>query len=303
MQALNLHNNETMDLLRPITQEDQQFCSRFRGLAAFLFSTLAALFIPEISLGARADGYVSDVKLERQEKFREVFLFVKKPTAEKKLWDSIFNPQLSKEFRDKYREKFGQLDSESIVYQRSQTTSFDPVRDNFNSTDVRVAEQQRERRAFAEYMTKRLAEWHVDNYFKNEPSMRPVYELKETLSHMDVKVTKETKLEIQYNLTQNNIDFILSNPYLDETKMSVEMDPHSLGPSGTQENRLKLAKQLTPRTRLNNNWATIDGLTTFELLTRQTPVLTTSMAVTAKYSSNGRAEGATRYLVGMSYSF
>lgn len=273
---------------------------RPRWFICFLAGLFSAFFAV---VPARAEnGYLSDVTRERAEEFHEIFLFIRKPPAEKKLVDAIFNPQLSREFRERYREKFGQLDSESIVYQRGNFTTMDPIRYDLNRKDQRVIEQYRERRLFAEYMTRRLAEWHVDNYFKNEPSMRPVYELKETLSHVNVEVTKETKVEMHYNFSANVVDVIVDNAYLD-SKLSIEMDPRAVGPSSVQENRIVLGKQLDPRHRLNNQWATIDGLVLFEYLTRVTSTVSTSLATIAKYTSTGRAEGSTRYLVGLNYVF
>lgn len=254
------------------------------------------------SMTPRAHGYVSDITKERSERYKEVFLFVRPNAPKQPLVDSIFNPQLSKEFRDKYREKFGQLDTESIVYQSGARSSADPLSNDLNRDSEEAIALQKDRRAFGEYMVKRLAEWHTDNYFKSEPNMRPVYELKEKLSKVDVKVTKTTKLEVRYELSSNNLDFILDNPYLD-SKLSVEMDPGAFGPSSVQENRIWLGKNLTRKTRVNNNWATIDGLTTLEFIFFHHPRLSTSVASTAKYTSSGRAEGATRYLIGMNYLF
>jgi len=248
------------------------------------------------------EGYVNDIQKERQEKFREIFLYIRKPEPQKRLVDAIFNVQLSREFREKYREKFGQLDTESIIYQRASVTSADPFRHDLNLISNEVLAQQRERRAFAEYMMKRLSEWHVDNYFKSEPNMRPVYELKEKLSKVNVQVTKQTKLEVQYNLSSNNLDIIVDNAYLD-SKMSIEMDPSAFGPSRVMENKIILGKSFAPKYRLNNIWATMDGLVTLEWLTFHKPWLSTSYSTTAKYSSSGRVPGATRYLVGLNYLF
>lgn len=266
----------------------------------FLLGLFSAFF-PVLPLRAES-GYIGDVAKERSEEFHEIFLFIRKPPAEKKLVDSIFNPELSREFRERYREKFGKLDSESIVYQRGNFTTMDPIRYDLNRKDQRVIEQHRERRMFAEYMTRRLAEWHVDNYFKNEPSMRPVYELKETLSHVNVEVNKETKVEMHYNFSANVIDVVVDNPYLD-SKLSIEMDPRAVGPGAVQENRVILGKQIDPRHRVNNHWATLDGLVLFEYLTQVTSTVSTSVATIAKYTPSGRAEGSTRYLVGLNYIF
>ena len=251
---------------------------------------------------AQPHGYVSDITKEKAERYKEIFLFVRPNAPKQPLLESIFNLQLSKEFRDKYREKFGQLDTESIVYQSGARSSADPLSNDLNRDSEEAIARQKDRRAFGEFMVKRLAEWHTDNYFKSEPNMRPVYELKEKLSKVDVRVTKTTKLEVRYELSSNNLDFIVDNPYL-ESKVSLEMDPGSIGPSRVQENRIWLGKNLTQKTRVKNTWATIDGLTTLEFIFLHHSRLSTSVGSTAKYSSRGRAEGATRYLVGMNYLF
>jgi hypothetical protein len=223
---------------------------------------LLSLFFNELSWAQKAShfhGYTNNVKHEKSQNFREIFIYSYVPDKKNKLLEVIFNPQLSKEFKDRYREKFGELDTESLIYLNSRTKFIEaPSR---VPLDDEIENQKR--RDYAEYMIKRLTEWHVDNYVKTEPAVRPLYETKERLSHIEVKVSEESKLDFRYDLAANNLDLIYINPWV-ETKYGLEMDPDAFGPSTTIESKLKLEKQINSSLRIKSHTAFIDGITRLE---------------------------------------
>ncbi|GIL16665.1 MAG: hypothetical protein BroJett040_04160 [Oligoflexia bacterium] len=243
-------------------------------------------------------GYISDVKTERAERYYEIFLFVTPPPNETKLTEVIFNRELSKEFRSKYQEKFGRVDSESAVYQSSR---FD-MNENLKNRPLAIEAELKERRQFGEFMTKRLTEWHVDNYIKSKPQMRKVYELKEKLSHMEVEVTKESKMDLRYSLAGNTLDVIYDNPWID-SKLAVEMDPGAFGPSQVQENRVWLGKNLNKKTRVNTNVATEDGIFTLEFIHMFKENLAGLMGGSTYTKPEGKTPRESKVALGLSHSF
>lgn len=231
-----------------------------------------------------ADGYVSDVSKERSEKFYEIYIFASPPPKQKSLQDAIFNQTLSKEFRDKYREKFGQIDTESIVYQKNNFNMID--KDTTLSTSAET--ENSERRAFAEYMTKRLVEFHVDNYFKNDPTMRPIYEAKQKISNVEVKVGTQVKMNIRYEFAGNTLDLIIKNPWCD-AKVALEMDPSSFGPSNVEETRVWLGKDINTKLRINTNAALVDGIGTVEFVRKITPMFAGFFTVSSYFKDGDAA--------------
>jgi len=241
--------------------------------------------------------YISDVTTERNDHYSEVFLFLEPPPPVKPLQSVIFNPQLSKEFRDKYWETFGQDDTDSIAYQHGDFETFDNNKGAVSSVETLSAAREN----FAGYMMKRLAEWHLDNYIKSDPSARPLYELKEQLKNVEVNVTKETKLEMQYNLAGNTLDMIYNNPVCD-SKLSIEMDPGSIGPAPVQDEKLILVRPLRETWKVQNTWTTIDARSKLEFIKQYTPHLSSTYGASAAYGGSSFS-GESRLALGMTYSF
>lgn len=258
------------------------------GMRSFLvlFSIFIAFFAWSLSSQAALalapmDGYVSDVNAERSQKFHEIYIFSTPPPKEKNLHEAIFNQKLSKEFRQKYLDKFGQVDTESIMYQKN---NFNTI-DSNGTISVSVETEADERKQFAEYMMKRLTEYHVDNYFKNDPTMRPIYQAKEKLSNVEVKVGNQVKLNIRYELAGNTLDLVAKNPWCD-ARLSLEMDPSAFGPSSMEEARLWLGKDISKKLRVNTNATLYEGMATLEFIRVLTPTVT-GLASVSSYFKDG----------------
>ncbi len=264
----------------------------------FLFLLLSLGFTQAFgSLETASPGYVSNVAAEKAERFYEVYLFASNPKS-RSLQDMIFSP-LSKEFKERYLEKFGGVDSESIVYHSGNFSQFDQ---NFQQA-IGVEAENRKRKEFAEYMIKRLTEYHVDNYLKTEPQMRPLMEVKQRVQNIKVEVSKQVRLNIQYNFAGNNLDLIADNPWCD-SKLAIEMDPHSFLPTAPRETRIWLGKDLNRQLRLNSQVAVTDGILGFDLSRSITHwhILTTLGASTA-FKGGGTSVRETKYLVGFGHSY
>jgi hypothetical protein len=243
-------------------------------------------------------GYLHDVTEERETRFYEIFLFSTPPPKKADLQAVIFNPALSKEFRDKYRERFGQIDTESIIYQPTNFTILDENR----GASLQVEQDQDKRHAFGDYMVKRLVEWHLDNYFKTDPTMRPVYLLKEKLSTVQVEVTPTSKLNVRYNLSDNTADLVLENPYC-ESKVSLLMDPKQFGPGPLNDEKLVVEKQLTKKIRLNTSATGMDGIGRAEVIRSLRANWSTNFITTAAFKPGGVSPRESRYIIGLSHAY
>ncbi|MEZ0391251.1 MAG: hypothetical protein ACAH59_03485 [Pseudobdellovibrionaceae bacterium] len=239
-------------------------------------------------------GYVGDVEAEKSQRYYEVYLFIpQKP--EPSLKELIFNP-LSQEFKEKYRERFGGLDTESITYRS-------PSWGGASENPVVLEEETKKRKAFAEYMTKRLMEYHVDNYMKTQPQMKPVMEVKEQIQNVKVEVTKEVRANIQYNFAGNVVEVIVDNPWCD-SKLALEMDPSSFGPTDIQETRLWVSRSLSHSLRANSNVAMTDGIAAADLTrTFERYQIATSMGLSSAFNDSGTSPREVRYLLGFSHTF
>lgn len=244
-------------------------------------------------------GYLLDVKSEREQRFYEIYIFAAPPAKPPLLSEVIFNARLSKEFRDKYREKFGQIDTSTIIYQPTKFSALDENR----GAVLKVETDNKARKEFGDFMVKRLIEFHVDNYFKTEPSMRPVYELKERLSHVQVEVTKQTKVNAQYSFSDNSLDLIVDGPLFETSKITLLMNPKQFGPGPILDEKLFLVSALSKRLKVVTTATAIDGIATAELQRFLKSNWSTSTGVATAFKSGGPTARETRWLVGLGHSY
>lgn len=227
-------------------------------------------------------GYVADVRQEKNQKFYEVYLVPPQGELKVDYRAKIFSPELTQEFQLRYREQFGYIDTEGLNFAASRFTQFEENR----GRSVLVETRLRSRRAFGEYMMRRLGEWHVDNYFKSEPSMRQVYELKERLSSMQVEVGPSTQLEMRYSFADNSAELILNNPYCD-SKLRIEMDPTAFGPAGILENRVYVGKRLNKAHYVLGSVAEKDAVARIEWWNNLAFGVSTSLSASTPFRSQG----------------
>lgn len=269
----------------------------FSFLIAFLMSFMTAGELSWAKTTAPYPGYVSDVEGEKSERYVEVYLYAPQLQKEKTLHEMIFSP-LTKEFRSRYEEKFGKLDPDSILYQNS----FRESKDN-RGNSAELERLNLERRTFAEYMTRRLTEYHFDNYMNTKPELRPIMEVKEKIQNVKVEVSKDTRLNIQYNFAANIIDLVLDNPYCD-SKLALEMDPKAFGPGKMNESRLMLAKKLTTTINTRLHVTNTEG-TVYSDISKAIPkyYMSTYLGARAAYKAGGTLPRETLYLIGFTHSY
>jgi hypothetical protein len=208
-------------------------------LAIMLPLTLWAQTDPEV-VGYHP-GYVMDVEYEQTSRTEEFNIFATPPSEKKRdLKGLIFDRKLSKEFRYRYEQQFGRSSVEQNVTNPSRFDEY------FYRTSVGVTleEDSRRKSLFGEYMTKRLAEHHIDQYAKSTPELKRVYELKDRLSKVNVEVKKGYKVDMNYSLSGNFFQVRLKNPLDMDARIFMQMDPQAFGPGAVIDTRLTLGAKL-----------------------------------------------------------
>ena len=201
--------------------------------------------------------------------------------------EELWSPSLTQELKIQYRERFGQVDAGSIDLQQGPYSQLE--------------QDNQKRRDFAEYTVKRFSEVHVDDYIKTKPEMRSVYETKEKISNIQVKVSEEFRFQMKYNFAGNVVYLILHNPYCD-SRISVEMDPHAFGPTPRQETKVIVGKDIDKFLRVHSVTEQNNGITSLGLLSisqNWTRTVTTS----TYFSPVGTSVRENRLSVGLGTAF
>jgi hypothetical protein len=244
------------------------------------------------------EGYTTDPLKERSSDSRDLELLPPLPSNGPPLSDRIFTDKLSREFRERYEQKFGRTEIERIYLSPNRSTYYNDVYGLHGSPQ----EISNERRQFAEYMLKRLAEFHVDNYAKNDPNVRPVWEAKEKISNIKLEV-QHFRFDLQYSISGNTFDMEVKNPYLNQTKLHIDMDPSAIGPANIQETILIFGKDLTKTISLEWDYYVVDGIS--KTVARK--AINSRLALSATLSTfvlpSGKSTRESIYLAGLTYAF
>lgn len=243
-------------------------------------------------------GYLESVQGERDIKYEDLELLPPLPNEGPTLTERIFNESLSKEFRDRYYEKFGRTEIERIYLSPNRTTYYNDVYGLKGSPQ----EVNDERKRFGEYMLRRLAEVHVDDYMKNDPKARPLYEAKQAISNIKVEV-QQFRFDMQYGLAGNTFDLVVINPYLAKTKVQLQMDPAAFGPGQVNETLLVLGNPLTKTIEFEAQWKTSDGIASLVGRKALTPALSSSITLSTFTKEEGPSTRESLYLAGLGYTF
>ena len=174
---------------------------------------------PPPSVFGAHHGYLFEVKEERNKRDLEMVMLSRPKEPPKKLQEVIFNEKLSKEFQQQYEYRFGQSQAEQVLNTVGRSDDYN----YYTGRNVTVQEYQKYQQQFAEYMARRLTEYHVDNWAKNDPDFRPVYEFKDRVSNVNVEVRKGYKFKWKYNFAGPNMELRLENPYDVDLKVRYEM--------------------------------------------------------------------------------
>lgn len=238
-------------------------------------------------------GYVEDLQIEkRQAATKPLWLPSPPPPESAPLKDVIFAESISSELVTRYEEKFGHTQAEQLL-NFSTSNQFESVRTPQGAyvTAVQANDAQRQ---YGEFMMRRLAEWHMDNYVKNDRQMKPVYELKQKMSKVEVEVAPGVSFQSNYSFSGNSLDMVMKNPYV-ETKARFIM-------GGQPESTLSLSRGLTPTVGLENYTMFSNGTTS--LIARKSLSSTFSTSLQAStFFKDGYTPRESLYLAGMRIVF
>lgn len=240
-------------------------------------------------------GYLFEVKEERNKRDLEMVMLPQPKAPSKPLQEVIFNEKLTKDFVQQYEYRFGQSQAEQIFNTVNRGDGYN----TYTGRTVTVQEYKNEQQKFAEYMGRKLTEFHVDNYVKNDPDIRPVYEFKERVSNVNVQVSKGYKFKWKYNFAGPNMEFKLENPYDVDLKIRMEMSGII---SAADEMIYSLAYQLTQKYRVTCMHRQNDGLSQLVLSRPLTKRLSTSLTASTDQKEAGPTVKQDLILLGFAWS-
>jgi hypothetical protein len=258
------------------------------------FSARAGDAEARAAYGARP-GYLFDVAEEKNERDIEMVMLERPKDPPKATGRVLIDEKLSKEFQDQYKYRFGQTNAEQVINS--------PARDDeyvyYNNQNVTMQEYQRYQRQFGEYMGRRLVEYHFDHWAKNDPTIRPVYEMKDRISNVDVKLAKAYKVKWKYSFSGPYMEASLENPYHIEAKVQMQMTGVVSAPA---EMVYSCGYPLTSRIQLAALYRQRDGLYQLVATRQMTKHLSTSLTGMMDTLAYGPAVQQNLVLVGLSWS-
>lgn len=246
------------------------------------------------------DGYIRELSEEAEDSQTSDVVLVPKPPADNSvpLSDVIWDLRIKKEFIERYRETFGYTEAERnyalpSIYSENGVAQGRSV----ESDNARAA-----RKAFAEYMFRRLGEHHLDGYFRSDPKLKSVWELKERISNVEVKVSEGFSLMTIYSFSGNFVNVKANNAYL-PARVLIEMNPASFGPSEVREITPSVEKQLSRTFNLQAYYKIYDGVFTLVGSKSLAPSMGATLSAATDLLEAGPAPKQNLVLAGFSYVY
>lgn len=239
-------------------------------------------------------GYVVDVEEERNRRDIEMVMLEKPKDQGPARTQIIFNDKLSREFQQQYAYRFGQTSAEQVLNTPSRSDEYT----YYTGETLTIKEYGRYQQKFAEYMVRRLTEFHVDNWAKNDADFRAVYELKDKVSNLDVKMAKY-KLKWKYNFAGPTMDLKIENPYSVEAKVQMEMNGIISAPA---ETIVTLGYPINPRISVSALYKDYDGVYQLVGTRRMTKHISTSLTGSMDTRKEGPTVQQNLLLVGLSWN-
>ncbi len=240
-------------------------------------------------------GYLFEVKEERNKRDLEMVMLARPKAPPKPLTEVIFNEKLSKEFQQQYEYRFGQSQAEQVLNTVGRSDDYN----YYSGKNVTVKEYQKYQQDFAEYMGRRLTEYHIDNWAKNDPEFRVVYEFKDRVSNVNMNVRPGYKVKWKYNFAGPNMEVKVENPYDVELKLRMEMEGII---SDAKELIYTIGYNLTQKVRVTALHRQFDGLYQLVASRSLTKRLSTSLTASTDTKDAGAAVKQDLILLGFGWS-
>lgn len=265
-----------------------------------LFCILTAVWSGFTAAGPLEDhpGYLDSVAEERHQHIEEMVLVSPPDTSEVPLREVIFDERLSEEFQTRYEDEFGPTEAERNFFAPNRFDEYEYD----TGLSVSFDEDRIRKQRFAEYMMRRLAEHHVDGYFKSNPDFRPVYELKDKISKLNVEVKKGFKVRLNYSYSGNYLDIKVENPLEVDTRVRMQME-EGAGPSEVKDTIVTLGYSVSPRLWLGSYLYSQEGRVSLITSRALAPGVSVSLTGTTNYRySSKTAEGQNLVIVGLGWT-
>jgi hypothetical protein len=208
-------------------------------------------------------GYLFNVVEEKDRREVEMVMLDRPKENKKPLSEVIFDEKLSKEFQDQYRYRFGETQAEQVINNPGRSDEYT----YYNRNNLTAVEYQKYQRQFGDYMMRRLVEYHFDNWAKKSPEFRPVYQMKDRISNLDVQVKKGYKVKWRYNFAGPSMNVDVENPYDIETRVQIMMNGVISAP---KDIIFTLGYQATPRIKLESLYKQYEQLVQFVVSRKMT---------------------------------
>lgn len=270
----------------------------FLGMLPASFGHAFGPFLAEAPYGS-SPGYTDNVDDEYESESEEMVLMEKPEVLNvPNFHDRLFTSQLSDEFRQRYQDQFGRTEQEENYFLTSKQGYYQ------SPTGLTTTQVDDQRRRFAEYMIKRLAEFHTDNLMKNDPVFKKVYAVKQAVSNYNLSIGPSSRFDMTYSFIGNYGLITFTNPLL-VASASVRMDPSALLPTAPVEIYLSGVRALSKSVGLEVGYYFYDKAYRALVSRRITPLISANVSetlhVVSLYQPDRNREGLT--IAGLSIIF
>ena len=253
-------------------------------------------------------AYTDDVKKERPTAYVDLPEVPEAPKPSGPLLkDRIFDQKLTNEIRNKYEDRFGptqamQIRSYSNRFNYSLYGTIDPSRPQVSASNDALSQQSSTlERRFGNYMASRLLEYHVDSYFRNEPGLKPAYQIKENISKLNVSFKPGWKFMSRYSLSSKSMEMKLVNPYV-ESGVLVEFGGTIL-PTSNTDTTVKFGREIDQGLRTELRYKIVDGRVDWVNMRKLTPQVETSLTTGMTVHNHGYTQREKLILAGVGWSW
>ncbi len=238
------------------------------------------------------NGYIGEVENERTEVISELAMIEAPTPLGPPLQQQIFDEKLTKDFRERYEQKFGRTEAERVYNSPNRFTYYTDLYTFRGSPE----EEDIEKRAYANYMVKKLAEYHLEKFMKSDPKTKSVWEAKERISQANVG-SGSFKVKARYDLVGGKADIEILNPIV-ETKATLEMT----GPK-INESIIVLRKPITKTISAESRYKNVEGILAIIGTKAFTPYLSANLTASTYTNHNPISTRESLYLAGLNYVF
>jgi hypothetical protein len=300
-----LESKELREILSHLETRPQKKPRHMLYLA--MLRPILACTLLALSFAARADedekptvygahyGYTFDVTDEKNKRDVEMVMLDQPKDNKKPLKEVIFNQKLSREIQKEYENRFGYTAAQEVMNSPGRSDEYT----YYNTQNVGILDYAHYQRQFGEYMGRKLVEYHFDNWAKNDPAIRPVYQMKDRISNLNMQVKKGYKIKWKYNFAGPNMEVSVDNPY--EIENSVHMDMSGIV-SKPVEVIYTVAYPFTTRVKISFVYKQIDGVYQVVATRKINRHVSTSLTASVDTRPEGPTIQQNLVLLGFSYS-